>query len=318
MNPYLKPERLEFIITDACTSDCRHCSHGGQLGGRGNGGCIDRDIAVGAVRALAPELHSVMTFGGEPLLYPETVCAIHRTAAECGVPSRQLITNGYFTKDAEVRRRTAAALRDAGVNDLLLSVDAFHAEFIPWEVQADFAEALLAAGVPTKLSPAWLGGRGAVNRYNDETERLLERFTKLGLPVGEGNDISPDGNAAVYLKDSFPPFSPDLTAKCGETPYTDPPDRLRSLSVEADGDVVACSFAIGDLHKSSINDIIERYDPSSDPWLCALRKDGVSGLVRTAERDGVTVDVRAYASACAVCRALMEARRQKESGARRS
>ena len=39
-----------------------------------------------------------MTFGGEPLLYPETVCKIHSAAKEMNIPKRELITNGYFSK----------------------------------------------------------------------------------------------------------------------------------------------------------------------------------------------------------------------------
>ena len=44
-------------------------------------------------------IKSVMTFGGEPLLCPETVCEIHKAAKEMNVPKRQLITNGFFSKD---------------------------------------------------------------------------------------------------------------------------------------------------------------------------------------------------------------------------
>lgn len=34
-----------------------------------------------------------MTFGGEPLLYPEVVCKIHKAAEEMGIPERTIITN---------------------------------------------------------------------------------------------------------------------------------------------------------------------------------------------------------------------------------
>ena len=44
-------------------------------------------------------IESVMTFGGEPLLYPDTVYEIHKAATEINIPKRQLITNGYFSRD---------------------------------------------------------------------------------------------------------------------------------------------------------------------------------------------------------------------------
>ena len=87
MNPYLNIDRLEFILTDRCTGRCKHCSAGDRvLHPRGTH--VPQESAVRAVRELADmfDMQSVMTFGGEPLLYPEVACAIHRAAAECGIP----------------------------------------------------------------------------------------------------------------------------------------------------------------------------------------------------------------------------------------
>ena len=57
-------------------------------------------------------LKSLMTFGGEPLLYPDTVCAIHRTGREMGIGRRQVITNGFFARASE-RIETALSVSRA-------------------------------------------------------------------------------------------------------------------------------------------------------------------------------------------------------------
>ncbi len=122
-NPYTKNlDRLEFMVTLACTGRCRHCSEGDHSG---SGEHISGGVGAQAVRSLAAvrTIDSVMTFGGEPLLYPEAVCKIHAAARDCGIPKRQLITNGYFTKDIQKIRDTAAELVWSGVNDILLSGD---------------------------------------------------------------------------------------------------------------------------------------------------------------------------------------------------
>lgn len=67
-----------------------------------------------------------MTFGGEPLLCIDEVCEIQAAAQEMSVPKRQLITNGFFNRDEKKIREAALRLAQSGVNDLLLSVDAFH------------------------------------------------------------------------------------------------------------------------------------------------------------------------------------------------
>ena len=126
MSGYFKNlNKIEFVITDACTGKCKHCSEGFH---KPCGEHIDPAVAANAVRSLSEEyvLKTVMAFGGEPLLYPESVYAIISAAKELGIPVRQVITNGYFSKDVKKIREVAKRLYDCGVNDLLLSVDAFH------------------------------------------------------------------------------------------------------------------------------------------------------------------------------------------------
>ena len=82
MNEYVKNlNRIEFVVTMACTGKCKHCSEGEHVNCKGH---IDADIAVTSIREVCKNyrIESLMTFGGEPLLYPEVVCTIHRTAAE--------------------------------------------------------------------------------------------------------------------------------------------------------------------------------------------------------------------------------------------
>ena len=131
MNEYVKNlNRIEFVITYACTGRCKHCSEGEHSD---VGKHIDGDMAASVVRDVAGryDVTSVMTFGGEPLLYPETVYAVHAAAKELHIPKRQLITNGFFSKDDMIIKQTARELARCGVNAILLSVDAFHQEIIP-------------------------------------------------------------------------------------------------------------------------------------------------------------------------------------------
>lgn len=98
VNPYIKNlKKIEFIVTMACTGKCKHCSEGDHIGFTEH---IDKEVAAEAVRKICScyDISTVMTFGGEPLLYPETVCAIQKTATSLGVAKRQVITNGFFFK----------------------------------------------------------------------------------------------------------------------------------------------------------------------------------------------------------------------------
>lgn len=229
MNRYLKNlNRVEFVITVACTGKCRHCSQGEHRSCE----CIDKTVAAQAVRKISAEynLESVMTFGGEPLLFPDAVCEIHKTATELNIPKRQLITNGYFSKDSDKIRLVAEKLAQSGVNDVLISVDAFHQETIPLEPVKIFAEAVKQKGMPVRLHPAWLESAEADNIYNSRTRAILAEFE--GFETGEGNVVFPGGSALKYLAEYF-----DADKK-PENPYDEDPEDIRAICFSANGDVL--------------------------------------------------------------------------------
>lgn len=250
MNEYIiNLERIEFVITWACTGRCKHCSEGGH---EQKGMHIDGAAAALVIREACKKfaIDSVMTFGGEPLLYLDEVCAIHAAAYEMNIPKRQIITNGYFSKDTDFIKQAAARLAESGVNRILLSVDAFHQETIPLEPVKVFANAVKDTGIFIKTHPAWLVGSDSSNPYNNRTHEILNEFGAIGIRPSDGNVIFPEGNALKYFGSYF-----DLS-KEHVTPYTENPKDVRAISISPDGSVLS-----DNIYRSSILDIIERYEP---------------------------------------------------------
>ena len=235
-------------MTYACTGQCKHCSEGDHspCGER-----IDPKIAADVVSKIAAEydIKTVMTFGGEPLLYTDTVYAIMITAKELNILKRQVITNGNFSKNADKIREVAERLAVCGVNDLLLSVDAFHQETIPLDVVKRFAAEAKKCGIPIRLQPAWLVSAVDENPYNIKTREILDSFADMELPVGEGNIIFSEGNALKYLAEYF-------TDELPENPYAEDPRHVRCVSFEPNGDVLG-----GNVYKRDIMEIIKNYAP---------------------------------------------------------
>ena len=250
MNAYLKNlNRIEFVVTLACTGRCKHCQNGEPVRTSEH---IDTDVAVEAIRKVCAQysIGSVMTFGGEPLLYPDTVCAIHAAAERLGVEKRQIITNGYFTKRRERIAEVAQKLKESGVNDLRLSVDAFHQETIPLEPVRFFAECAVRSGIPIRLQPTWLVSREDQNPYNVRTKEILGTFAPLGIPTVPGDVIFPSGNALMYLREYF-----DETV-VEASPYEEDPKDVRSLSFLPNGDVLN-----GNVYRTDILAILRAYWP---------------------------------------------------------
>ena len=240
--------KIEFVVTDACTGQCKHCSQGAHGAA---GPCLDPKIAADAVRAIAAvyDIKTVMTFGGEPLLYPEVVLGVMCAATDLQIPRRQVITNGYFSKNGARIRAVAQNLAACGVNDLLLSVDAFHQATIPLDTVKQFAAEVKKCGIPMRLSPAWLVSREDDNPYNRKTREILQAFADMEIPVGEGNVIFPEGNALLYLSEYF-------TGDCPKNPYVEDPCDVRCISFAENGDVLG-----GNVYERDVMEIIKNYTP---------------------------------------------------------
>ena len=249
MNEYLKGlNKIEFVVTYACTGRCKHCSEGEHTS---LGEWIDPVVAADAVRKVAAEydIKTVMTFSGEPLLYTDAVYAIMQAAKELNISKRQVITNGYFSENAEKIREVAGELAACGVNYLCLSVDAFHQETIPLEIVKMFATEAKKRGIPIRLQPAWLVSAVDDNPYNRKTREILDSFAEMSLPIGEGNVIFPEGNARKFLAEYF-------TDELPKNPYVEDPRDVRCISFSPNGDVLG-----GNVYERDIMEIIKDYAP---------------------------------------------------------
>ena len=235
-------------MTYACTGRCKHCSEGDHTA---CGERIDPQIAADVVRKIATEydIKTVMTFGGEPLLYTDAVYAIMTTAKELNIPKRQVITNGYFSKNSDKIREVAQRLAACGVNDLLLSVDSFHQETIPLDVVKQFAAEAKVYGIPIRLQPAWLRSAVDDNTYNRKTREILDSFADMEISVNQGNVIFPEGNALKYLAEYF-------TDELPENPYVEDPCDVRCVSFSPNGDVLG-----GNVYRKDIMEILRDYKP---------------------------------------------------------
>ena len=249
MNQYLKNlNKIEFVVTYACTGKCKHCSEGEHTA---CGEHIDPKIAAEAVRKIVAEydIKTVMTFGGEPLLYPNTVYSVMSVASELNIERRQVITNGYFSKNPDRIREVAERLFECGVNDLRLSVDAFHQETIPLDIVKIFANEAKKCGILIKLQPAWLVSRIDDNSYNRKTREILDSFAEMNIPEVEGNVIFPEGNALKYFAEYF-------TDSSIKNPYVDDPYNVRCVSFSPNGDALD-----GNVYNQDIIEIMKNYNP---------------------------------------------------------
>ena len=306
MNKYINVNRIEFVITNNCSGKCRHCS--AVLSSKNE--ALNAEIAKNVIIDLCRNysIDSIMTFGGEPLLYAETVCLIHKTAYENNIKDRALITNGYFSKNIDIINETAKKLYESNITNILLSVDAFHQESIPLDSVIQFGKALLKYGFNgLNTHPAWVVNKDNDNIYNRKTVELLNAFIEMGIEPSDGNNISPKGNAVEYLKEYFrKPKIEELFLPCGSMPYTGSLDEITTISVNPNGNIEECLFLLGNVYKENILKIIKKYNPYENVYSRMLIEGGVKKLYDFALKQGVKIDTEDCYSPCMLCKKIMD------------
>ena len=303
MNSYLKIRRIEFLVTYLCNGKCVHCYATKYREGLPKH--IDKTLAIDIVKKVSKnyDVESVMTFGGEPLLFPEIVYSIHKEATQSGIPKREIITNGYWSKDMEKIRRIARNLAECGVNDVHVSVDAFHQEHIPLKIVRKVVEACLEVGIEDiAWNPCWVISQEDDNMYNRKTKSVLKELNDLPVRLSKGNILEPKGLSLINLSVFLPQKEKIPVGECGDIPFTEPLDSLTSISIEPDGRVAVCyDFHIGNAHKKDILDILENYNPYKIPEMKAIIEKGMNGLVEWAKKKGVKSNPIGYYSICHMC-----------------
>ena len=115
------------------------------------------------------------------------------------------------------------------------------------------------------------------------------------------NNIFPAGNALKYLSQYFKKQPIDMNFKCGQAPYTSKSTEINRISVNPNGDIIVCSFPIGNIKKQHILDIISNYDPFRNPYTNALLHGGISELLTCANNNGMNIDSSKFYTPCDIC-----------------
>ena len=316
MTKYVNLRCIEFNVTYRCNSHCKHC-HVGLLKRAYRPAALAPDMAKKAVRELAEafSLDYVMTFGGEPLLYPETVYAVHATATACGIPGRTVITNVSYPAVEDEFRVVARKLAECGVNAMCLSVDAFHQEYIPLATVRQNTRLLIEAGIEDLAwNVSWVVSPEADNPRDERTRSILQELADLELDKDD-IAITPDGEAIRNLAEYLPPRQPIPPGTCGDKPFTGRLDNVTSITVEPNGCLTICDeiMRIGNVQLGNAADYCRAYDPYLIPELRIILEQGPAGLLTLAQGHGVEAYPLGYHSVCELCSSLRRAMVATES-----
>jgi len=269
---------VHFLLTYTCSYECDHCFLY----------CSPQSVGTftfNQVKDVLKECGEIGTItriyfeGGEPFLFYPLLLKGVRTAVEAGFKVG-IVTNCYWATsppDAEIWLKP---LIDAGLTDISLSDDSFHAgseENLSPKYAAEAAETLeLDAGIICINPPELNNDRGG-NR---------------GEPiVGGGTRFK--GRAADKLTDGLPVKPTGTFNSCDEEDFHNP----GRVHVDAFGNVQICQgLSIGNMWETPLSQLMSRYEPQSHPICGCLSRGGPVLLAKeyNVNLDGEFVDVCHY------------------------
>jgi hypothetical protein len=187
----------------------------------------------------------------------------------------------------------AIELKESGATHVLVSIDAFHQEYI---VMYSLEKLQKQKFKRLSINPCWYDSPEGDNEYDNETRKLLKDISYLGINIGSGNVMFANGRAVNNFADKFKKVSSFEGMDCTDIPYRDSPDMITSICLNPDGKVNICD--IGDME---VYDFFENYNPMTDKAMETFLESKYDGLLDLAREKGVFPEEKGYYSLCSAC-----------------
>ena len=142
--PIPEPYSAGLLLSYKCSGACKHCLYG--CSPRWPADWISEADAERVLAQLAGKMRDKYPFpgqvgvndgvhftGGEPFLNFALLLRLTAMAKRVGIPTTFVETNGFWARDDESTREKLLALREAGLDGILVSANPFILEQVPFE-----------------------------------------------------------------------------------------------------------------------------------------------------------------------------------------
>jgi len=256
---------IHVLLTYTCPYVCDHCflhsgpSASGVFTRARLVDLLDQTVAIGTVNEVYFE-------GGEPTLYWPLLREGLRLAKERGLTTG-IVTNAYWAESVEDAELWLEPLRDAGLDALTLSEDAFHGA----------------------------GEDSAAARARAAAERLGMSSGTICIPHPDESDgVRYKGRAADKLTEGRPAVAVESLTECPDEDLRDP----GRVHVDPFGHVHLCQgVLLGNVWETPLAELTGAWEPDAHPICGPLLRGGPAALLAEhgLEAEGPVV------SACHLC-----------------
>ena len=131
-----------ILLSYKCTTSCKHCMY--ACSRKWKGDWIKKDDLETVLDQLAGKIEPCFAgkigincglhfTGGEPFMNFRLLAKAVKIASDLGIPSLFVETNCFWCKNDEITAKRLEELKDSGLDGILISVNPFIAENVPFE-----------------------------------------------------------------------------------------------------------------------------------------------------------------------------------------
>lgn len=257
--PTIKPSILALHLTYRCPLQCAHCCIDAGPKRRVEL-CIEDIDRLIENAALNCQFEGIGITGGDPFLLPELVLACLTQAKRFDLRTH-IVTSAYWAKSKLEASRCLAAPRQAGLDELCISYDDAHAEYVSFNRILFAYEAAMAAGIPIRFlistEPASIITKDWLKAKLEGNEAYNAALTSIDCGSLQTTGRSADTSSALSKE----------ARKSSSEKYLGPcPIIFRRLAVNPDGNILACcgtvpfhkELCIGDIAHDTLYGAVEK------------------------------------------------------------
>ena len=291
-----------IIVTYKCSASCMHCCYSSSPNRSGE--YMSRETAD-KIFALLKKMgcNSVHIGGGEPFMDFDRLLDVCKSAEKNKISIDYIETNSsWFTNEYAVSEKLKK-LTETGIDCLLISIDPFHNEFVPYSRVKSLIKCCDKNGMGTFL---WQSKFERVVRKLDENEThpLGEYINKFGSDfteaTAENYGLNFNGRALRILENSskFPKY-PHGHFLLNETRCGEAIKSLQHFHVDLNGDLIPPSC---NGFRANVFDLCGKgLDGEKYVNFMSVADGGLNTLYKRAENMGFIPNGGGYASKCALC-----------------
>ncbi len=300
------------LLTYKCSAACRHCLY--ACSPTWPADWISPDDLEACLAVLQSHIrpnpwgphtisfnYGLHFTGGEPFLNFDLLLHGVQMAHDFQIPSLFVETNCFWCSNDEVTREKLQALKEAGLRGILISVNPFYAEYIPFE-RTERGIRLSKQVFGRNVLVYQLEFRRLFRQLGIKERLSLEDYMKLTNQRGlaAAVELFLSGRAAYQLKDLYPAFPPErFFAEPCPTPF------LRNWHNHFDNYGNFMPGFCGGIYLGHWRDldrlVTEGIDLEDHPILNYLIYGRMQGLLEFARDLGYREATGGYVSKCHLC-----------------